>query len=259
MPSLPNEFILTGTYTVKKKTDTTRQTLIVPAVQTCVLTILESAHGIAVAHIDSILIVSNTISAMIKELQQMGKGTITARLYGGDCNFRSIIAREAKARGSNNPIADFHTSIYEPIYQELNKRKIPYSHKDYHLSCGFVMAVIATIWAVSSLGPESRLIALMCILMAYKATEVLQNILPEKWQPGFFSRNIDVTINVSTDPLVDVKLVKNNETNSAALLENARKKIVAEGQQKLGHAIIDRSNLNPTDPKNTTALAMIRI
>lgn len=225
-----------GTYTIKRKlTAETTDYIVSPGAQTCVVVVLESLYAVAVAHIDSPFVGAQVTSAMITELQSMGKGAITARLYGGDYG---------------NPL-NSSASISNPIYAELNKRKISYSHKDYHLTSGFVMATAAAVWACSSLGPESRLIALACIGLAYKATSILKAVLPENWQPSCLGNNIDVCVNIASG---SVQLVKDNEKHSHFLLSQAKQTLIGQWSR-----IEARADFDPKDPKNETALAMLRI
>ncbi|WP_156812609.1 hypothetical protein [Legionella tunisiensis] len=235
---MPSTIVPMGTYTVKKKrTAGATDEIVSPGAQTCVVVVLESPHGVAVAHIDAPVVAAQITSAMITELQTMGTGTITARLYGGDYG---------------NPL-NSSASISNPIYEELNRRQISCSHKDYHLRSGFVLATTTTLWAISSLGPESRLVALACIGLAYKATSILKAVTPENWQPRCLSNNIDVCVNIATGR---VQLVKDNEGYSSVLLSEAKNRLIGGGQWS---RITARTNLNPTDSKNEQGLAMIRV
>ncbi|MFW2572448.1 hypothetical protein [Legionella sp. 29fVS95] len=235
---MPSTIVPMGTYTVKKKrTAGPTDEIVSPGAQTCVVVVLESPHGVAVAHIDTPVVAAKITSAMITELQTMGEGAITARLYGGDYG---------------NPVSS-SASISNPIYEELNKRQISYSHKDYHLTSGLFLAAATTLWALSSLGPESPLVALACIGLAYKATSILSAVLPENWQPRCLGNNIDVCVNVA---IGRVRLVKDNEEHSRVFLSEARNRLIGGDQWR---RITARANLNPTDPGNEKGLAMVRV
>lgn len=226
-----------GTYTIRsKRTAKPEDFIISPGAQTCVIVVLESPAGIAVAHIDTPLVAARVTLTMIEELEGMGPGQVTARMYGGDYG---------------NPLFN-STTISTPIYAELNRRKIPYTHTDYRLTAGFAMATAAAVWACSALGPESRLMALVSIGLAYKATNIIKIALPRKWHPGFLGNNIDVCVNVMTG---QVQLEKDNEQNSEMLLYQAKDKL----GNTLWNRITTRASLNPEDQKNKSGLAMLRV
>lgn len=223
---MPSTIVPMGTYTIKKKlTAAPTDNIVSPGAQTCLVVVLESPYGVAVAHIDAPVVAAKITSTMITELQAFGPGAITARIYGGDYG---------------NPL-NSSASISNPVYAELNKRQISYSHKDYRLTSGFVMATAAAVWASSSLGPESRLAALACIGLAYKATSLLKTALPQEWQPSFMGNNIDVCVNIATGR---VQLVKDNEQHSLMLLSEARTRLMGTNQWR---SIEKRASINPTN------------
>lgn len=227
-----------GSYTIRKKrTAAPSDNIISPGVQTCLVVVLESSDGIAVAHIDTPLVVSRLMHAIIGELKSYGPGEITARLYGGDYGLPLINS----------------TSISEQIYAILDKKHIRYSHRDYHLTIGFFMALAAAVWAFSPLGPESMFMALALIALAYKSTTILKSSLSEKWRPGFLVSNIDVCVNIATGR---VCLVRDNQKNSHVLLSEAKCTLTRQGQWD---HIERRTNLNPRNPGNTAALRMLRL
>lgn len=227
-----------GTYTVKKKsTASPSDNIVSPGAQTCLVVVLESPEAIAVAHVDSPLIAAKITAQMADEMEAMGSKTINARIYGGDYG---------------NPLTS-SSPISNPIYAELNKRKIPYLHNDYRLTSGFIMAAAASIWSLSPFGPESRLLALLCVGLAYKATSLVKAIAPGQWQPCFLANNLDVTVNIKTGA---VRLVKDNEANSAALVSQARDSLFASGQWG---RLQKRAELNPIDPSNKYGLEMLRV
>ncbi|CEG58775.1 hypothetical protein [Legionella fallonii] len=234
---MPSIIVPMGAYTIRKK-DTAQPNdhITSPGAQTCVVVVLESKHAIAVAHIDSPLIAAQVTMQMVDEMKTMGQGSITARLYGGDYG---------------NPLTS-SSSISNALYAELKKRKIAYSHNDYHLYGGFVMATATAFWALSSLGPDSLLISLLCVVLAYKAASITKAILPEHVQPSFLSSNFDVRVNLASG---QVRLEKDNEKNSVGLLGKARESLFGEQWSKLKA----REELNPIDPANTEKLAMLRV
>ncbi|CDZ77134.1 hypothetical protein BN59_01416 [Legionella massiliensis] len=235
---MPSTIVPIGTYTIKSKHKAQADDFIIsPGAQSCVVLVLESPHAIAVAHIDAPSVAAKITSSMLKELEKMGAGVISARLYGGDYG---------------NPLRS-SSDISNPIYAELTKLQISYSHKDYQLTSGFVMAIATAIWASSAYGPESQLFALACVGLAYKATSLLKAAVPTKWAPGFLGENIDVSVNVKTG---FVQLVKDQRDNSLRLLSQARDSLIAGGQWR---HIEKRMNLNPQDPGNESALAILRV
>ncbi len=227
-----------GTYAVRKKSIASPSDNIVsPGVQTCLVVVLESAEAIAVAHIDSPLVAAQITAQMADEMKAMGSETMKARIYGGDYG---------------NPLTS-SSCLSNPIYTELNKRKISYSHNDYQLTSGFVMATATAIWSLSSIGPESWLLGLLCVGLAYKASDIVKAIIPEQWQPNFLASNLDVSVNITTGT---VRLVKDNEANSKVLLSEARNSLFHSGQWG---RLQTRASLNPIDSRNRDGLEMLKV
>src|SRR5688572_19946610 len=107
IPDATTYYVPMGSFMIKNKLAAKpNEQILSPGVQTCVLVVLDSPHGVAVAHFDTPFVVAQTITEMLTEMQRMGEGAITARIYGGDYGM--------PMRGSS--------SISNAIYAELKKK-----------------------------------------------------------------------------------------------------------------------------------------
>lgn len=127
--------------------------------ETCVILVLESPNKFAIAHIDT----PNALNNVKQIISQLGSKNLSAMLVGGDVGY----------------IFD-SSSIYNPIYEFLHQKNIPFKHDHYSYTTPptliWPFAYLA-LHVAGIVGPESTLgtslVCMACFCAGYFTNHAL--------------------------------------------------------------------------------------
>lgn len=195
-----------------------------PSVQTCILISLNSPEAMAVAHIDTNLVASETIDEMVFNLKAMGATNIKAETVGGD--FYVLTQKSTSV-------------IFNEIEQALKKNGIQRSNHDFYTTQVPKVILPLTYLALRTartVGPESYLFVAICTVIACCCSYALNYLL---------EKSFDVTVNTKDGK---IKVITNDEENSV--------RIMTQATQTQRDCLFARSNIDLKNPRNAEVLKL---
>lgn len=197
--------ILMGQYTVIKKffqPSYKSSNLIIesPAAETCIILVLNSPQGLALAHIDTPFYAKEITQKLISRLKNCGaqNSEIKATLVGGQ------VSDPLEGSGA----------LYNPIYQVLQAEKINYTHKYYSINIPFatlqsIPLMYLLFRILGYIGPSSYIGTVICFLFT---------LIAHNQTTAYLSNRFDVSVNTATDY---IEVVANDINNSSRIIRQA--------------------------------------
>ncbi len=225
-----NITVLMGEYIIIKKGSNEKIIIESPEIENCVVVVLESPQGIAIAHLDTHLVATATINKITSRLKSMKnkieENVITATLFGGIAGFSFCR----------------YKVIYKAIYKALEEHEIPYKHLEYSYCTplGSVPGITSTLYiGLQYFGLIPTLIsypltlpALSGIALFFTLSCVVECAIDKR-----LLRTYDIKIMLEANKTT-INTTINNKMNSTRIFNNAP-------QERLQYLFDTRTKLNP--------------
>lgn len=219
-----NHVVLAGQYSVVRNDAEDNACIESPDVQSCVVLVLRSSIGTAVAHIDTPFYAREITQAMIQKLKSFDKKMpIEATIIGGDVAYV--------------PGGIDSSTLYNPVYKTLNEHQIKFSHKNYSYAAPPVHFVYLLFRMLDLVGPASYLLAALCFVALWT--------LGQGAIGTFLGNSYDVRIVLKSGA---ISITSNSEDNA--------KRIRNEATAEQKDSFLRRNKLDPQNPKNIKELKL---